>query len=271
VPIGAGLSSSAALGLAVLGAFDAVYALGLAPREAARRVHAGESGFVGLACGILDPFASALGRRGHALRIDCRSQAVREIPFAPDHALLIVHSGVARALVEGAYGERVAAVEGAARRAREARIGPPDLRSLRDLELADLPALERVLDAVTFRRARHVISENARVEAFCAALARGDVAELGAIMAAGQASLRDDFEVSTPELDAACACAAGIEGVLGSRLTGAGFGGCTLHLVTRSAAAAAQAALCDALEDRLGARPRSWVVETADGAAVRRL
>jgi galactokinase len=272
VPLGAGLSSSAALGLAVVGAFDAVYELGLSPLERAQLAHRAESHFVGVGCGILDQFAVALGRAGHALRIDCRSQAVRAIPFpAEDIALLVVHSGVTRALVEGAYRARVEACEAATEAARGAGLGEPGLRSLRDLRLTDLAALEAVVDPEVFRRARHVVHENARVDAFCEALTQGDHARMGGLLAEGQASLRDDFEVSAPELDAACELASGVEGIIGSRLTGAGFGGCTLHLVERDQAAAAEAELGRALASRFGAAPRSWVVEVADGAAVRRL
>jgi galactokinase len=139
--------------------------------------------------------------------------------------------------------------------------------ALRDFGPGDLPGLERVLDPVSFRRARHVISENERVDQTCRALEAGDLPAVGEQMRDGMRSLRDDFQVSTPELDALCELADGRAGVYGSRLTGAGFGGCTLHLVERDAAEEVTAALEDGFERRFGRRPAIYRVSAADGAA----
>ncbi len=267
VPMGAGLSSSAALGLAVMGAIDTAQGLSLDALTRARVVHRGESAFVGVECGILDQFASALGREDHALRIDCRNQQVRPIAFAGERlAILLVHSGVERALAAGAYGRRVMQCRRALEQARVAGVAGDELRSLRDLSPADLCALERTLEPVLLRRVRHIVTENARVDAFCAALEAGDHARLGELLAAGQSSLRDDFEVSTPELDALCELAEGVPGVVGSRLTGAGFGGCTLHLVAPAQLAPATEAIADRFEQRYARRPRSYGVRPAAGA-----
>jgi galactokinase len=266
VPRESGLSSSAALEVAVAWLLGEAAGLGLAPREVAAVAHRAENDFVGVACGIMDPYASALGRRGCALRIDCRSLEVEPIPIAGEAiALLLVHSGVRRQLAAGGYARRVAECGAALAQARAAGIAPA-ARALRDLLPAQLPELERALEAVPFRRARHVVTENARVDAFAAALRSGDLAAAGALLRAGMESLRRDFEVSTPELDFLCETADARPGCHGSRLTGAGWGGCTLHLVAPAAAADVAAATAAAFERRFGRRPPHWLVTPADGA-----
>ena len=267
VPEGSGLSSSAALELAVATALDASQGLGLDARELARLAHRAENGFAGVACGIMDQFASALGRRGHALRLDCRSQGVEMVPLpATDVALLVANSGTKRALASAGYGNRVAECQRALAAAREAGVAPPEARALRDLSPPDLPALARVLEPLLLRRARHVVTENERVDATCTALHAGDWETVGALLREGMRSLRDDYEVSTPELDALCELADALPGVYGSRLTGAGFGGCTLHLVAPGAAPELAEALAAGFERRFGRRPPAWVVTASDGA-----
>jgi len=264
VPLGAGLASSAALTLAVVTALDASQGLGLDARARARAAQRAERGFVGVACGIMDPLASALGRRDHALRLDCRDTSVEVVPWPADQAqLLVAHSGVSRELARGGYGERVAEC----RRALEAlRASGLRIAALRDLAPERLPELR--LEARLLRRVRHVVTENARVDAFCAALRAADLAACGALLREGMASLRDDFAVSAPELDALCEAADGLPGVYGSRLTGAGFGGCTLQLVAPEAAQAVAAALAAAFERRFGRRPPIWPVRPAEGATL---
>ena len=237
LPPGSGLSSSAALELAVVTALDAALGLGLDATARARVAHRAENGFAGVACGIMDPFASALGQDGCVLRLDCRTEALEQVPFPSGRArLLVAHSGTARELATVGYGRRVAECRSALDAARAAGIAPARARSLRDLSLDDLPALERVLEPVLLRRVRHVLTENLRVDASCAALRAGDLVAAGALLREGMRSLRDDYEVSTPELDLLCREADVLPGVHGSRLTGAGFGGCTLHLVEAEAA-----------------------------------
>ena len=267
VPREAGLSSSAALEVAVAFAAAAAAGAALPPRELALVAHRAETGFVGVQCGIMDPFASALGRRGAALRIDCRTQEVEPIPIAGALALLVVHSGVERRLVAGGYAERVRECRAALAASRAAGVAP-EARALRDLAPADLPALERALDPVLFRRARHVVTENARVDAFATALRAGALDEAGRLLCEGMASLQRDFEVSVPELDALCAAGDAQPGCYGSRLTGAGWGGCTLHLVAPAAAPAVRDAVAAAFESRFARRPRSWLVTPSDGASL---
>jgi len=264
VPPEAGLSSSAALEVAVAAALREAGGFALSARELAEIAHRAENGFVGVQCGIMDQYASALGRRGHALRIDCRSLEVEAIPIGASVGLLLVHSGVRRQLAAGAYGERVAECRAALEQARAAGVAP-GARALRDLSPADLPALARALEPVPLRRARHVITENARVDAFAASLRRGDLGAAGALLREAMASLRDDFAVSTPELDFLCEVGDAQPGCFGSRLTGAGFGGCTLHLVAPAAADRVAAAIAEAFAARFSRRPPTWRVESGDG------
>jgi galactokinase len=268
VPAGAGLSSSAALGVALARVFARAAGRKLSARELAEAAHEGESRFLGVGCGILDPFASALGRRDVALRIDCRDRTLEEVPFGAGRvALLVAHSGVTRAVASGSYGERVSECRAALAAARAAGIAPPDARSLRDLGPEQLPALERALAPTSLRRVRHVIRENQRVDAFRAAALAGDLGAAGALLTEGMASLREDYQVSAPELDRLCALGDATPGCHGSRLTGAGFGGCTLHLVEPAAADAVARAITAGFRESFGRTPPLWRVRPSDGAS----
>ena len=213
LPIGGGLSSSAALEVAV------ALALGFegTPLELAEACQRAEQRASGVPSGIMDQLASAAGVEGAALLIDCRSMEVRPVAVPDDIEIVVVDSGEARTLVGSAYAERRGQAEMA-----ESVIGP-----LRDATTLDLKKLQ---DPVTAARARHVMTENARVWAFAEALSQGWPAEAGALMAASHASLRDDYEVSTPTLDALVGRLSATPGVYGARLTGAGFGGCVVAL-----------------------------------------
>jgi galactokinase len=209
------------------------------------------------------------------MHIDCNSEEVRHIstPEA-DFAVLVVDSGVRRALVESGsvYRDRVWECNAAFEQARDAGLVGDDATSLRDLQRVELGRIERALDPVCFRRARHVISENERVETVCTWLEAATRREPGALEAIGerlddgQRSLRDDFEVSIPELDFLCEHANRLPGVYGSRLTGAGMGGCTLHLAAPAAIPSLSAALAHEFELEYGRRPECWSVQPASGA-----
>jgi galactokinase len=268
VPIGSGLSSSAALGLAVARVYARAAGLELSSLSLAEAVHDGECRFVGIGCGILDPFASALGQRDCALRIDCRDRAVEPVPLGAGRvALLVAHSGVTRSLAAAGYRERVAECQAALAAAREAGRAPADAASLRALGPEHLPGLEHALDPTLLRRVRHVIRENARVDAFRDAALAGDLAGAGALLREGMRSLRDDYAVSVPELDLLCALGDAAPGCHGSRLTGAGFGGCTLHLVEPDASAEVARVIALGFAERFGREPPIWCVRPSDGAS----
>lgn len=236
LPVGAGLSSSAALEVAValaLGFEGSSIELALACQRAEQRAS-------GVPSGVMDQLASAAGVAGHALLIDCSALAMTSVPVPGDVEVVVIHSGQSRSLVDSAYAERRTQC-----RTAEVILGP--------LNLAERQAVESLADPVVRARARHVVTENERVLHFAAALQAGAVAECGALMLASHRSLRDDFEVSTPGLDAIVAELAAKPGVYGARLTGAGFGGCVVALTAP------------------GALPEGWHVKAVTGATMKKI
>lgn len=219
VPQGAGVSSSAALEVATLRAALGFIGASLSGSRIARLAQQAENNYCGVQCGILDQMASAMGRPGQALLLDCRSNEGRLVPLPSGFHFAVVHCGETRRLVDGAYNERRRAVEDAA-----SLLGLPALRD------ASLVELEQLTDPLMARRARHVVSENARVLAAGAALEANDPHAFGACMTESHRSLAADFEVSTPVLDKLVKNALEA-GALGARLTGAGFGGCIVALL----------------------------------------
>ncbi|HTZ05515.1 MAG TPA: galactokinase [Gaiellaceae bacterium] len=220
LPRGAGLSSSAALETAVARALS-----DLSPRELALLCRRAENEFVGVSCGIMDQFTVANAKAGHALLLDCRDLSFEHIPIPPEIRIMVCDSHVDRRLADSAYNERRDACARAA-----AGLGVPALRD------AGLGQLER-LPADLRRVARHVVTENARVLEGAAELSAGNLGAFGALMNESHASLRDDFDVCPPALDTLAAAVRGIPGCYGCRLTGAGFGGCTVALVDRASVA----------------------------------
>ena len=214
LPIGAGLSSSAALEVAL------ALALGFegSTTDLARLTQRAEQQASGVPCGIMDQLASAAGATGHALLIDCHALTIEPIAVPDDLEIRVIHSGQERQLADSAYAERTASVDAA-----EAVLGPLRL-------LADPAAADELADPILRRRARHVITENARVRTVADALPSGDLDAVGRALVASHVSLRDDFEVSTPVLDTLVDRLNATEGVIGARLTGAGFGGCVVAL-----------------------------------------
>ena len=260
VPIGAGLSSSAALELAVARAFGAVAGW---PWDAARMALIGqyaENRWVGMNCGIMDQMISAAGVADHALLIDCRSLETRPLPLPADTAVVVLDTATRRGLVDSAYNERRAQCEAAAR-----YFG---VKALRDVTAAQLEAAQGELDALTYRRARHVISENDRVLQACDAMAAGDAPALGRLLDASHLSLRDDFQVSNRELNLIVAAAQAHPACLGARMTGAGFGGCAVALVTDAGVEDFVAQVSADYATRAGLTPRVYVCRATDGAAI---
>lgn len=242
VPLGCGLSSSAALEMAALRLFEVLGNFCLPDPAAAALGQQVENRFLGLQTGVMDQFVSRAAREGHALFLDCRSFAHEHVPLASEHVrIVIADSGCPRGLTDSAYNERVEECEAAVACLAE-QVGTPGTH-LRDFSLEDLQAAESLMPPLLVRRARHVISENDRALAAKAAMTAGDWATLGHLMNASHASLRDDYAVSSPELDTLTALARALPGCLGARMTGAGFGGCTVQLVEVGAEASFSAAL----------------------------
>lgn len=237
VPAGAGLASSAALEVAGIGAFAHASSLELDLREAALLGQRAENEFVGVECGIMDQFAAALSVADHALLIDCRTLEHETVPLhleAQGVCIVVADTGARRELAGSEYNRRrqecVEAVD-LLRRWLPGR----SLSALRDVTGEDLAAYAERLPPALRRRARHVVEEQGRVEQAAAALRANDLAAVGHLFSASHASLRDDYEVSSPELDLMVELASRVEGCLGTRLTGAGFGGCTVNLVRSDA------------------------------------
>jgi galactokinase len=241
VPEGAGLSSSAALECSVAAALDDLLGLGLERTALARLARRAENDFVGAPTGVMDQMASLLCTDAHALFLDCRTLATEQVPFdaaAAGLAVLGVDSRSPHQLTDGPYAERRRSCEQAAR-----ILGVP---ALRDATEADLDRL----DGELLRRARHVVTENARVLGTVAALHAGRVADIGPLLSASHASMRDDFEITVPRVDLIAATAEAA-GALGARMTGGGFGGCVLALAPVDRVGAVRAAITDAY-DRAG-------------------
>jgi galactokinase len=260
VPVGAGLSSSAALELAVARTLAAASDVAWDPPRMAVAAQAAENGWVGVNSGIMDQMISAAAREGHALLLDCRSLDGRHVPMPPDVVAVVLDTATRRGLVESAYNERRAQCEAAAR-----AFGVP---ALRDVDEAAFAARADALDETTRRRARHVVTENARTVQAADALARGDAAEVGRLMDASHASLRDDFEVSRAELDAIVEIARAEPGCHGARMTGAGFGGCAVALVAREAAPALAAAVMRRYRAQVGLDAKAYVCVPSPGAGL---
>ena len=274
VPAGAGLSSSAsvevAVGLALLGLAGVAKLdesglvdtkLGTELALAAQRA---EHEYVGTKCGIMDQLVVALGREDHALFIDCRSVEATPVPLAlPEAVVLICDSKVKHSLASSAYNDRRRSCEDAvvllAKRL-------PGIRSLRDVSPADFETHAAALPDDLRRRARHVVGEIARTSAAADALRRGDLATMGMHMNASHASLRDDYEVSCAELDVLADIAQHQDGVFGARMTGGGFGGCTVNIVAERALEQTKRALVDGYQARFGKTPDLFVSRAHAGA-----
>jgi galactokinase len=260
VPLGAGLSSSAALELATARAFAGACALPWNAVDMARLSQRAENQWVGVNSGIMDQLISAAGEAGHALLIDCRSLTTRAVAIPERVSVVVLDTSTRRRLVDSAYNERRARCEEAAK-----FFG---VRALRDVDAQTFERRSGEMDPVTRRRARHVIYENDRTVAAADALARGDVERVGALMDASHVSLRDDFEVSRPELDAMVSLARAHAGCFGARMTGAGFGGCAVALVSASRAAAFATDVAAQYEQRVGLTPAIYLCTAAPGASL---
>ncbi len=263
LPLEAGLSSSASLEVGVALALLALAGCSIERRALALLCRRAENEFAGVPCGIMDQMAVALGKDGYALLLDCRTLEIEPVPFPPEARLLILDSGVPRSLAASAYRRRRAECEEAVRRLQKVY---PQVRALRDVTPEMLAEAKAILPETLRRRVHHVVGENRRVLESASALRAGDPEAFGRLMDASHESLRNDFEVSGPELDLLVECARRRSGVWGARLTGAGFGGCAIALVRAGQAEPVADAILEEYRRQSGHRGRAWVGEPAEGA-----
>jgi galactokinase len=261
VPVGSGLSSSAALEVAT-----ALALLGdrkLDGLELARLCRRAENDFVGMPCGIMDQYVSVFGRENSAVKIDCRSLEHETVALPAGAEILAVNSMVKHELGQSAYRNRVRECGEAVSSIRRRR---PETASLRDVAAAEFASLASEIPEAPRQRARHVVTENQRVEDFIAASHRGDLAAMGELFVASHRSLQHDYEVSCEELDFLVDTALAIPGVLGARMTGGGFGGCTVNLVRPEAAGEFRTRIGAAYQDRFGLTPQIYLCRPSAGA-----
>jgi len=265
VPIAAGLSSSAALEVASALALLHVARATLDPVSIAQLCQRAENEFVGARCGIMDQFASVNGRAGHAILLDCRSLEAKYVPIPQNAAIVICNTMVKHSIASGEYKRRREECEQAVLRFKRHR---PQITHLRDLSEEDLRENRAAISEVLYRRCRHVISENHRVLAAAQALKNADLVTAGHLMYESHASLRDDYQVSCPELDLVVDLAKAFPGTCGSRMTGGGFGGCTVTLVERDAVTEFKSYITARYERATHMRPEIYVPEIVDGAGL---
>jgi len=259
VPQGAGLSSSASLEVAVLQALNVQQGLDLDANAIALLAQQAENQFVGCQCGIMDQLISARGQAGHALLIDCRSLDAWPVALPADLAVMIIHSQVARGLVDSLYNERRRQCEAAS-----LHFGVP---ALRDVDLARLASGAAGLDPLVLKRARHVVTENQRTLDAAQAMRSADLAGLGRLMSASHASMRDDFEITVPAIDRLVDITQdALAGEGGARMTGGGFGGCVVALMPQRCVDAVHAVVEARYRSPAGLPPRVWVCRAHDGA-----
>ena len=263
VPIGSGLSSSAAVEVATACALVAVSELQVDKRELARLCRQAENEFVGARVGIMDQFVSLFGEAQKALLLDCRSLEFRLLPLADNVRLIICNTMVKHALASSAYNERRAQCEAGVTHLAQFL---PQVKALRDVNVEQLEQYRAGLPEVVYRRCRHVITENARVLAAADGLERSDLRAFGRLMRESHESLRDDYEVSSEELDLMVELAHEVEGVYGARMTGGGFGGCTVNLVAEEHAEQFQEAVASEYERITKLKPEIYVCTAANGA-----
>lgn len=264
IPLEAGLSSSAALEISLLFGLNRLFDLGLSEKRIAILAQSAENEFVGLQCGLMDQYISVFGVADHALYLDCLTLESRLLPMRLKQnglGMLVYNSGVRRKLSGSAYNQRRAEASAALE-----KLSASGFDSFRKVNSAVLERLRSRLGDLLFRRARHIVSENLRVESASEALRNDDFDRLGRLLFQSHLSLRDDYEVSCPELDLLYTSAVEFDGCLGARLTGAGFGGSGIALLDRDRIEAFKVMLYDRAEEKGYPRPEFYSVEIGNGA-----
>jgi galactokinase len=262
VPIGSGLSSSAAVEVATGLALLDTSGIDIDRLELAKLCQRAENEFVGTQCGIMDQFISCYGQAGRAVMLDCRSLDHRSLPLPGSVKLVVCNTMIRHKLASGEYNARRADCEAGVRHLGKSL---PHVRSLRDVTAADLELYGSDMPPLIYKRCRHVTTENARVIEAAAALERGDLGAFGLLMRESHRSLREDYEVSCAELDLMVDLARKAEGVFGSRMTGGGFGGCTINLVRADAVARFKRTVANGYEQATGIKPEIYVCAAASG------
>ncbi len=266
VPLGSGLSSSAALEVCLATLFESALGIGIDPKEKALLCQQAENEFVGMQCGIMDQFISALGEAGHALFLDTRTLDYATVPlWESGYKLVVINTNKPRQLVDSAYNERRAQCEEAVRRLQQAGV---ECQALRDVTSEVLEAHKPLLPELVYRRARHVVSEDERVLEAVEVLRSGNLQRFGELMNASHESLKHDYEVSCAELDLLVELAREVPGVLGSRMTGAGFGGCTVTLVEEAHVEELLEHVEGPYQARTGLKPEAWSCTASNGAEI---
>ncbi len=263
VPLGAGLSSSASLEVSLALALTSIVGISVPRLELVKLSQAAEHTYVGTRCGIMDQFIAAFGEAGHALMLDCRSLDYQVLPIPRGLRIVVCNSMVRHELASGEYNRRRADCETGVWLLQPFL---PGIRALRDVGTADLEKYKDALPSIVYRRCRHVVTENQRVLAAADALKSDNATEFGRLMYLSHASLRDEYEVSCGELDLLVELAAAEPGVYGARMTGGGFGGCTVNLVGADYAGAFQASIFKSYAEKTGKPPEIYVCEPAQGA-----
>jgi galactokinase len=265
VPIGAGLSSSAAIEVAFAFAFRQSSGLDFSALELAKLGQVAENQFVGVRCGIMDQVSSACAENGKAILLDCRSLEIKQVPLPSGVRIVVLCTGIKRELASSEYNTRRSECEEATRRLEKI---DDEIHSLRDVTPDQLHTLLRYLPPPLDRRARHVVGEIERVRLAAQALDQGEVERFGELMFASHRSSRDDFQVSIQELDSLVELARQAPGIIGARLTGAGFGGCTVNVVSAALAEDFLAYVNEGYANLFGRIPDSFVTGAAAGATI---
>jgi len=263
VPVGSGLSSSAAIEVATAFALLDISGIRLSRTEIAKICQQAEHQYAGTPCGIMDQFISCHGKQGHVLMLDCRSLEFQLLPLPTSAQLMICNTMVKHELATGEYARRRSQCEEGVRKLSAVL---PGIHALRDVTSAQLEQHRKLLTETVYRRCRHVVTENERVLKAAEALRGGNVAAFGQLMAASHRSLRDDYEVSCDELDLMVSLASQLEGVYGARMTGGGFGGCTINLVDAQHTETARQEIMRAYHEKTNLKPEIYICSASEGA-----
>ncbi len=264
VPLGSGLSSSAALEVATAFFLSHVYGIEMPPEDMVTLCQRAENQFVGMNCGMMDQCISRVGRAGHALHLDCRDLSYHQVPLHLDgYAVAICNSHVKHSLVNSPYNERRNQCEEGVRLLQSKLDG---VSALRDVTSAQLEEYKAFFPPLVYQRCKHVVTENERVLQAVEALKHGAIEQFGDLLNQSHDSLRDDYEVSCPEIDTLVEIARSIDGTMGARITGGGFGGCTVNIVKEAALERFQRRLCEEYAKRTEITADIYIVRAEDGA-----